>query len=67
MGFEGIVKLDSPENCVVDPSAHDPRSGWDEVFAEMAEFGDDRLLDPDLDTDWDEAEWPWYCLGESRE
>jgi hypothetical protein len=48
-------------------SAHEARSGWDEIFAEMAEFGDDRVLDPDLDADWGDAEWRRYCLGESRE
>lgn len=38
-----------------------PRQGWDEQFAEMAERGDDRLLDPETValSSWDKDEWEW--------
>lgn len=32
------------------------REGWDEAFAEMAEHGDDRMLDEMTETEW-ENEW----------
>jgi len=39
--------------------ARPPREGWEESFRLMAERGDDRLLDPDVPTCWDEEEWEW--------
>ena len=35
------------------------RAGWGEVAARMAERGDDRLLDPETPTRFDDAEWEW--------
>ena len=39
----------------------DPRSGWNDAFREMAENGDDRLVDGDgvIAHPWDETEWRW--------
>jgi len=38
-----------------------PRSGWNDAFREMAENGDDRLVDGDgiMANPWDETEWQW--------
>ena len=36
-----------------------PRQGWDNAFAQMAEQGDDRLLDEPTPTEWDEEDWDW--------
>ena len=36
-----------------------PREGWDEAFRQMAERGDDWLLDEPVSTVWDEEEWDW--------
>jgi len=38
-----------------------PRSGWDDAFREMAENGDDLLVDGDeiMAHPWDETEWQW--------
>jgi predicted DNA-binding antitoxin AbrB/MazE fold protein len=36
-----------------------PRTGWDEQFARMGEYGDDKLLDNPTPTKWDETEWEW--------
>lgn len=37
------------------------RQGWDEQFRQMAERGDDRLLDEAATrlTEWDDEEWEW--------
>ena len=40
-------------------SARRPREGWDEAFREMADRGDDRLLDGVVATRWDGDEWQW--------
>lgn len=47
-------------NLVISP-AHHPRAGWAEAFKQMAERGDDTLLDdPDYNlSEWDEEEWEW--------
>jgi antitoxin MazE len=41
--------------------AERPRSGWEDAFTDMAQRGDDMLLDPDSgpSTRWDETEWRW--------
>lgn len=38
-----------------------PREGWKDNFQEMAENGDDKLVDAELgdQTEWDEQEWEW--------
>jgi antitoxin MazE len=47
------------EGILIRPVRH-IRAGWDEKFKEMAERGDDALLDdlPEAST-WDEREWVW--------
>ncbi len=41
-----------------DASPH-PREGWEESFIEMAEQGNDQLLGPETETEWDKSEWQW--------
>jgi antitoxin MazE len=36
-----------------------PRDGWAEAAESMAARGDDRLLDPEAPTAFDDAEWEW--------
>jgi hypothetical protein len=37
-----------------------PRARWDAAFREMAQRGDDALLDDASGTSaWDEGEWEW--------
>ena len=38
---------------------HGARAGWAAAFARMAAVGDDVLLDPPVETDFDRAEWQW--------
>ena len=35
------------------------RAGWDQQFRDMAERGDDQLLDAPTPTDWEADEWEW--------
>ncbi|HEY7314246.1 MAG TPA: AbrB/MazE/SpoVT family DNA-binding domain-containing protein [Gemmataceae bacterium] len=46
---------------VIHPLKKKPRAGWARAFQEMAQAGDDKLLDPDVPalTAWDEDEWEW--------
>jgi antitoxin MazE len=45
------------DHLIVRPSTH-PRADWAEQFRQMAEHGDDQLLDPDVTlTEWEAAEW----------
>ena len=58
-GLTGEVEMMVEGNKLIIHSARLPRSGWEARFAEMAEHGDDRLLDETAPTQWDEEEWTW--------
>jgi antitoxin MazE len=49
------------DNQVVIRPIQCSRHGWDEQFKQMAERGDDRLLDAEVAslTGWDVDEWEW--------
>jgi len=47
-----------PDQPVILPACH-ARGGWDERVRDMAERGDDRLLDEPIRTQWDTDEWEW--------
>jgi antitoxin MazE len=54
------VELEVEQGRIVIRARHRLREGWDEQFKLMAETGDDKLLDGDLNTTvWDEEEWEW--------
>ena len=54
--LEMIVEED---HLLIRPVGH-PRAGWDAAFRDMAEHGDDQLLDDaTAGTTWDAAEWQW--------
>ena len=47
------------DHLIVRPSTQ-PRAQWADQFRQMAEHGDDHLLDPDLSlSTWEAAEWQW--------
>ncbi len=47
------------DHLIVRPSSR-PRADWADQFRQMAERGDDQLLDPDLTlTEWEASEWQW--------
>lgn len=53
--IEIVIKEDHLE---VRPSRK-PRDGWADAFKQMAEHGDDRLIDEPTATAWDKEEWEW--------
>jgi antitoxin MazE len=47
------------DHLIIRPTAH-PRANWAEQFRQMAEHGDDMLLDADGPlTEWEATEWQW--------
>lgn len=61
VGLGDEVELEVQDTqLVIRPASH-PRAAWDAAFREMAERGDDHLLDvEDLRaTEWDKTEWQW--------
>lgn len=58
--IDEIELLSNDGMLVIRPAFH-PRAGWDEQFQQMAENGDDTLLDAEVPslTTWDEEEWVW--------
>ena len=59
LGEEVELEVDG-RRLIVRPAV-EPREGWEESFAAMAEASDDTLLDdePSTPTSWDEQEWEW--------
>ncbi len=55
------VELEAQDYQIVIRSAARPRQNWEELFRAMAEKGDDRLIDGDLNghSSWDKDEWEW--------
>ncbi len=60
-GLGEEVELEAQEGQIVIRPLEHPRAGWDEQFRQMAEAGDDKLLDPDLTglSSFDQGEWEW--------
>ena len=57
--LQNEVELEIHDNELVIRSLHSPRKNWGEKFAAMAAKGDDKLLDAETKTKWDEEEWEW--------
>ena len=56
--FGEEVELELQDNSIVIRASHAPRYGWEERFKMMAEQGDDRLLDEQLQlSSWDDEDW----------
>lgn len=60
-GLSDVVEVTVENSSVVIRPIRSPRAGWEEAFANMAERGDDTLLDADAPplTSWDKEEWQW--------
>ncbi len=58
-GLQDEVEIDVRGSELVIRSARKPREGWDEAFRQMAARGDDKLLDAETSTTWEETEWTW--------
>ena len=53
-------KSESKDHHLIVRSARQPRLDWPEAFLEMADRGDDRLIEEDLiENRWDQDEWKW--------
>jgi antitoxin MazE len=57
-GLEGDVQLEVRDQELVIRSAHSPRHNWRESFQQMAQRGDDKLLETPPSS-WDERDWEW--------
>ncbi len=60
-GLCGEVEICAEKDAVVIRPACHPRADWGEAFRQMADRGDDRLVDdvaPTLSA-WDEESWEW--------
>jgi antitoxin MazE len=58
-GLTDEIEMTVEGNQLIVQTAHQPRSDWAIRFAEMADKGDDQLLDEAVSTQWDENEWIW--------
>ncbi len=66
LGLSDQIEMEVAENQLIiraapqaEPQA--ARQGWEAAFREMAQRGDDQLLDADAvnAASWDESEWEW--------
>ena len=58
-GLGEEVELRIVDSGLLIASAPHPRAGWEEASARMREAGDDELLDPTAETEFDATEWNW--------
>jgi antitoxin MazE len=58
-GLTNEVELVVEGNRLIIRAFRQPRQGWEDAFARMAELNDDRLLDDPISSQWDEDEWKW--------
>ena len=59
-GIVDEVEIQAEDGQIVIRAVHHPREGWDAAFAEMAQRGDDRLVDDvPCTATWDHEEWEW--------
>jgi antitoxin MazE len=58
-GLAEVVDLTVETGRIIVSRPPTARAGWAEAAAEMAERGDDRLLDPPACTRFDQEEWEW--------
>ena len=59
--LKDTVELKVEADALIIMPAYSPRRGWAEAFSNMAQHGDDNLLDEDtaVSTEWDQSEWRW--------
>jgi antitoxin MazE len=60
-GLSGEVDISVHDGTLVITGARRPRQGWDEAFRQMAQRGDDELLDGDVAIagSFDTESWEW--------
>ncbi len=58
-GLSKDIEMTVQGDKLIIRSARKPRQGWELAFKEMSTQRDDRLIDQDSSTAWDEKEWTW--------
>lgn len=60
-GISDEVEMEIYAEHITIRSANQVRTNWEQAFQEMAEQGDDQLINLEADsaTTWDEDEWQW--------
>lgn len=58
-GIRDTVDLRVEDGRLIVQPLRDLREGWADAARAMAERGDDRLLDPETPTTFDDTEWEW--------
>ena len=58
-GLGEDVGLDFARGRLTATPAGRPRQGWPEAARSLSEAGEDPLLDPPSETDFDRDEWSW--------
>ena len=58
-GLEEEVEFRIVDSGLLIANTRLPRAGWEEASARMSEVGDDRLVDPIVETEFDATEWRW--------
>jgi antitoxin MazE len=58
LNLSADVELEVQDDYLIIRPSHRSRVGWADQFRQMAEHGDDQLLDPDIAvTEWEATEW----------
>ena len=60
-GLQGEVEITAESGALVVRPVKRPREGWSAAFEQMAQRGDDLLLDDvrSIATPWDAEKWEW--------
>lgn len=58
-GIRDTVDLSIEDGRLIVRPVPSVREGWAEAAQAMAERGEDRLLDPETPTTFDQTEWEW--------
>jgi antitoxin MazE len=60
LNLSADVELEIQGDQLIIRSGTHARADWADHFRKMAQHGDDRLLDPDINTtEWEATEWQW--------
>jgi antitoxin MazE len=58
-GLTDEIEIAVEDGKLIIHATRKPRQNWANAFAQMADQGDDRLLDEPAPTQWDEEDWDW--------
>lgn len=58
-GIKKEVEVEAIDGAIVLRAVRRNRSGWEESFSKMSKLGDDGLLIPEQESDFDNNEWEW--------